>query len=121
MTALRPVHQQRGIRFDAERQLSVLEISADNGKTRFERSGMEMGSRSLYRFSINDTDPLSAIAEYEWEWEFGRGEWQTRTRTYTRVSSDESYFYLHAVAIAWEGDDEVFHKQWDRKFLRDRF
>ena len=121
MTALRPVHQQRGVRFDAERQLSVLEISADNGKTRFDRSGMEMGSTSLYRFSINDTDPLSAIAEYEWEWEFGRGEWQTRTRTYTRVSSDASHFYLHAVAIAWEGDNEVFHKQRDRKFLRDHF
>jgi hypothetical protein len=120
-TSLRPVSQKRDIRFDSEQDLNVLEITADNGKTRFEETGMEMGSTSLYRFSISESDPLSAIAEYDWEWEYGRGEWQTKTQTYTKITSDATYFYLHAVSVAWEGDNQIFHKQWDRKFKRDHF
>ena len=82
---------------------------------------MEMGSYNLSRFSINENDPLSAVAEYEWEWEYGRGDWQVQTHTYTRVSCDARYFYLQATATAREGDNEVFRKQWERKFERDHF
>jgi hypothetical protein len=120
-TVLRPVSQNREIRHDAEQNLNVLEIVADNGKTRFEETGMEMGSKSLYRFSIDESDPLSAIAEYDWEWEYGRGDWQTRTHTYTRITCDRRHFYLHAVSTAWECDQRIFRKQWDRKFKRDCF
>jgi len=120
-TELRPVSQNREISYNAELNLNLLEIVADNGKTRFEETGMEMGSKSLYRFSIGESDPLSAIAEYDWEWEYGRGDWQTRTHTYTRISCDSTHFFLHAVSTAWEGDQQVFRKQWDRKFKRDHF
>ena len=120
-TVLRPVSQNREIRHDAERNLHLLEIVADNGKTRFEETGMEMGSKSLYRFSIDESDPLSAIAEYDWEWEYGRGDWQTRTHTYTRITCDRAHFYLHAESTAWESEQRIFRKQWNRKFKRDYF
>jgi putative CocE/NonD family hydrolase len=120
-TVLRPVSQNREIRHDTEQNLDVLEIVADNGKTRFEETGMEMGSKSLHRFSIDESDPLSAIAEYDWEWEYGRGDWQTRTHTYTRITCDRTHFYLHAVSTAWESEQRIFQKQWDRKFKRDYF
>ena len=120
-TSLRPVSHKRDISFDDEQKLNILEIAADNGKTRFVETGMEMGSTSLYRFSINESDPLSAIAEYDWEWEYGRGDWQTKTHTYTKITSDADYFYLHAVSVAWESGNQVFHKQWDQKFKRDHF
>jgi putative CocE/NonD family hydrolase len=120
-TELRPVNQSREISYNAELDLSVLEIVADNGKIRFEETGMEMASKSLYRFSIGESDPLSAIAEYDWEWEYGRGDWQTRTRTYTRITCDSRHFFLHAVSTAWEGEQQVFRKQWDQKFERDHF
>jgi hypothetical protein len=120
-TVLRTVSQNRKIRYNAEKNLNVLEIAADNGKTRFEETGMEMGSKSIYRFSIGESDPLSAIAEYDWEWEYGRGDWQTKTHTYTRITCDGTHFFLHAVSTAWECDQRVFRKQWDRKFKRDYF
>jgi len=120
-TELRPVSQKRELSFDAKKNLQLLEIAADNGKTRFDETGMEMGSKSLYRFSIGEFDPLTAIAEYDWEWEFGRGNWQTKTHTYTKITSDADYFYLHAVSTAWEAGNQVFHKQWDQKFKRDHF
>jgi putative CocE/NonD family hydrolase len=120
-TVLRSVDQKREISYDAEQDLHRLEITADNGMTRFEETGMEMGSRSLSRFSIGDSDPLSAIAEYDWEWEYGRGDWRTRTHSFTRITCDQQNFYLHAVLTAWEGDRQIFNKQWDQKFKRDHF
>ncbi len=80
-----------------------------------------MGSKNLTRFSINESDPLSAMAEYEWEWEYGRGDWQTRTLTYTRITCDESHFILYAESSAWENGNKIFSKNWDQKFKRDHF
>jgi len=80
-----------------------------------------MGSTSLYRFSIGESDPLSAIAEYNQEWDYGRGGWQTLTNTYTKITCGATYFYLHAVSVACEGGNRIFRKQWDRKFKRDHF
>ncbi len=120
-TTLRPVKQSRNVSFDSQTNLSTTTIKADNGKTRFEQSGMEMGSTSSYRFSIAESDPLSAKAEYDWQWEYGRGDWQTKTHTYTKLTSDAEYFYLQATSEAWEGDEKIFRKEWDRKFKRDHF
>lgn len=120
-TTLREVDQKRRTYKDTDNGLNVMEIVADNGKKRFDDSGIEMGSTSLSRFSISDTDPLSAKAEYEWVWEYSREAWQTKTKTNTVITSDLKYFYLKAESIAWEGNVEVFRKQWDQKYLRDHF
>ena len=118
---IREFSQNRQSSFDKKQNLNIMEVKADNGKIRIKESGMEMGSKSVDRFSIGESDPLSATAEYEWEWEYGRGNWQTKTHTYTKITSDLNYFYLHAVLIAWEGGKQVFKKGWDQKFKRDHF
>ena len=118
---IREFNQNRQSSFDEKRGLNIMEIKADNGKIRIKESGMEMGSKSLHRFSISESDPLSACAEYEWEWEYGRGNWQTKTHTYTKITSDLNHFYLHAVLIAWEDNKQVFKKEWDEQFKRDHF
>jgi uncharacterized protein len=121
ITELRPIKQTRDVTHDDKSRTRTIEIRADNGKSRFERTGMEMGSSALTKFSINESDPLSAKAEYEWEWEYGRGDWATRTYTHTKVTSDAGFFFLDAEAVAWEGDTIVFEKRWSRKFERDHF
>jgi hypothetical protein len=118
---IREFNQNRQSSFDEKRNVNVMEIKADNGKIRIKESGMEMGSKSLHRFSISESDPLSACAEYEWEWEYGRGNWQTKTHTYTKITSDLNHFYLYAVLIAWEDNKQVFKKVWDEQFKRDHF
>ena len=101
--------------------MNILEIRADNGKTRFEHSQMEMGSSSLHRFSIDDANPSSAKAEYEWTWEYSRAGWSIVTKSTTTITCDQDYFYLNAESIAWEADTEVFRKLWDQKYTRDHF
>ena len=101
--------------------MNVLEIYADNGKIRFDESGMEMASVNLQRYSILEGDPLTAIAEYEWDWEYSRKSWNIKTKTFTKVSCDRDYFYLDAESIAWESNEQVFSKIWQKKFRRDHF
>lgn len=121
-TQLREVQQRREVRVDNVTGLHVFEISADNGKIRFEGNGIEMASTSLQRYSIHPDDPLSAKAEYEWEWDYSRADvWQTKTFTRTEMTCDESYFYLKASASAWEQGERIFSKDWDEKYLRDHF
>ena len=120
-TTMREFRHNRKFSFDTKQNLNVLEIKADNGKMKIKENGIEIGSKSLYRFSIGESDPLSAIAEYEWEWEYGRDNWQTKTHTYTRITSDLNHFYLYAVLIAWENNKQVLKKVWDEQFKRDHF
>ncbi len=120
-TQLREVEQRRSLTKDEKTGVSILEIYADNGKTRFNQSGMEMASINIQRYSILEGDPLSAIAEYEWEWEYNRLNWQIKTKTVTKVSCDKDYFYLDAKSVAWESGAEVFSKKWYNKYRRDHF
>ena len=82
---------------------------------------MEMGLTSLSRYSIEYTDSPSAKAEHEWVWEYSREDWQAKTKTNTFIIGDLKNFYLKAESIAWEGEVEVFRKQWDKKYLRGHF
>ena len=120
-TQLRPVDLRRNLQTDEADGRQVLRIEADNGKVRFERTAMEMGSRALSQFAIHSSDPLSASAEYEWEWEYGRDDWQVRTLTHTRITSDAEHFYLDAESTAWEGETLAFNKTWKKQFKRDHF
>ncbi len=121
-TILRKVKQERSVRIDPETGAHVFEIFADNGKLRFEHSQLEMGSNNLQRYSIKADDPLSAKAEYEWEWGYSRGsDWSVRTFTRTIMTCDLDYFFFKAESIAWENSEEIFRKNWDKKYHRDFF
>ncbi len=121
-TQIRDFNQQRTHRVDETAGVHVFEIKSDNGKTRFENSGLEMASTTLQRYSIQSDDPTAAKAEYEWEWEYGRtSKWHTKTFTRTILTCDETYFFLEAQSNAWENGKEVFSKQWNKKYPRDHF
>ncbi|MBX2881533.1 MAG: CocE/NonD family hydrolase [Granulosicoccus sp.] len=121
-TTLRESKQSRDITVDPESGNHVWEINADNGAIRFEDSQLEMSSKNLQRYTIHPNDPLSACAEYEWEWEYRRGaEWVTKTWTRTEITCDQKHFYLKAESIAWEHDQIIFSKTWNKKYVRDYF
>ncbi len=113
---------QRTTRVDEESGFHVFEIIADNGKTKFDGNGIEMGSTSIQRCSIHPDNPRSATAEYEWVWEYSRGsEWKTKTFTQTVMTCDEHNFYVKAQAIAWEQEEKVFESVWEKTYPRDHF
>jgi len=86
---------------------------------RIERLGLELGTHYESDYRIEDADPLSAIAQLRNTQTMSRSEWQVRVETQLQVSSTASSFLLRASLRAWEGADEVCHREWDRSIPRD--
>lgn len=80
---------------------------------------MDLGHTVERRFTIGETDPLSARAEVTEKLLMRRAEWNVRIEAMTRVSADAEAFRVEARLRAIEGDEEVFQREWDERIPRD--
>jgi predicted acyl esterase len=86
---------------------------------RIDRIGLELGTDGKTRFHIDEHDPLSAVAELSRIQTMSRDEWQIRTETQMRLSCTRDAFSLQGSLRAWEGENEVCHRDWHRSIARD--
>jgi uncharacterized protein len=86
---------------------------------RIDRIGLELGTESKSQFRVEEDDPLSAVAELRRTWTMSRDAWQIRIETQMRLSCTRDAFQLQGSLRAWEGANEVCHRQWDRSIARD--
>jgi uncharacterized protein len=89
------------------------------GVVRIDRIGLELGTEGTFAFDLKDDDPLSATAEMRRTQTIARGDWQVRIETQMRLSCTRDMFLLRASLRAWEGVNEVCHRDWDRSIPRD--
>ncbi len=82
---------------------------------------MDLGHTVERKFSIGESDPLSARAEVSERLLMRRGEWSIRVRVVTTLTADTDQFRLQARLSAREGDnpDDVFAQEWDEYIPRD--
>jgi uncharacterized protein len=86
---------------------------------RIDRIGLELGTESKSQFHVEEDDPLSAVAELRRTQTMSRDAWQIRIETRMRLSCTRNAFLLQASLRAWEGPNEVCHRDWDRSIPRD--
>jgi len=86
---------------------------------RIERIGLELGTESKFRYHIEENDPLSAVAELRRTQTMSRDAWQVRVETQMRLSCTRNDFLLQGSLGAWDGANEVCHREWDRSVPRD--
>jgi putative CocE/NonD family hydrolase len=86
---------------------------------RIERIGLELGSEMKCRLHIDADDPLSAVAEQRQTRTMAREPWQIRLETQMRLSCTRTSFLLRGSLRAWEGENEVCHREWDFSIARD--
>jgi predicted acyl esterase len=84
-----------------------------------DRLGLELGTVYGSQFHVEESDPLSAVAELRNIQTLSRNEWQVRIETRLRLSSTADAFLLQGSLRAWEGANEVCHRDWDRSIPRD--
>jgi putative CocE/NonD family hydrolase len=89
------------------------------GVVRIDRIGLELSTEGKFMFDIRDDDPLSAVAEMRRTETIARRPWQVRIETQMRLSCTRDMFLLRATLRAWEGTDEVCHREWDDCIRRD--
>jgi putative CocE/NonD family hydrolase len=113
------------IHYDPATGESVRAFEADvteNGEpalTRVEATGMEYGDALMVRFSIKDSDPLSAQAEIRHHARFRRPGWSVGTRVAARMTADETTFRIETDVEGFEGDERVFEKRFRSEVPRD--
>jgi uncharacterized protein len=86
---------------------------------RIDRIGLELGTESKSQFRVEEDEPLSAVAELRRTWTMSREAWQIRIETQMRLSCNRDVFPLQGSLRAWEGMNEVCHREWDRSIPRD--
>ena len=91
----------------------------DMGIERIERIGLELGTEYASRFHVEEDDPLTAVAELRQTRTMARQAWQIRIDTSLRLSCTRDAFLLRGSLRAFEGADEICHREWDRTIARD--
>lgn len=119
MTVLRPARDSRAWTRDITTGETVLTLDSDEGLTRFDNHGLEVGSRRRAIYRIGDSDPQSASLDIAFRLEVGRGDWRVRTETRTVMRSTPTEFLLDATLDAWEGTVRVCARNWSTRIPRD--
>lgn len=118
-TELRAPKFERRIIEDAAKGTYRIEILDDHGSYRIEEHGHERGSVTREVYEIHPDAPLSAKALCHWTQSLGRESWRIRTEAKIKQWADEENFYIDAELEAFEGEQQVFHRKWNRKVKRD--
>ncbi len=109
---LHPGSWSRETVFDPATGRQTLTIRDDTGDT-VEPHGLTHGETVEEVWQITPDDPLSASAAIRWEQRLSRGDWRVRTLVETRMTATEADLRLQARLTAWEGDAQVFQRDWD--------
>jgi hypothetical protein len=81
--------------------------------------GLEIGNAWHWEQELTKSDPLSAAIAMRRTCIAARGSWRTRVETTMRMSGTREAFRLEASLAAFEGEDEVCRRTWDRTIPRD--
>jgi uncharacterized protein len=86
---------------------------------RIDRIDLESGTQDKTEYHVEENDPLSAVAELRHTQTLSRNEWQIRIETQLKLSSTSDAFRLEGGLRAFEGENEVCRRDWDRSVPRD--
>ncbi len=116
---IRPESHHRTASVDPETGRCLIDDFADDGAQRLLPSGIEFDAISRNQYAISEGDPLSATTQCDYKIHVGRGEWRTRVETVSKMWSDAEMFYVTNELTAFEGENQVFHKEWNFSVPRD--
>lgn len=96
----------------------IQRIHGDDGLTEDQETGLITSACVDELFSIDPSDPGSAVATFEWARTLGRGEWQTRSETKVRMAGEADAYVFDVSLTCFEGDAQVFTKSWSARVPR---
>jgi hypothetical protein len=109
---MRPGAWSRQTQTDPATGRQTLIIRDDTGDIQ-EPHGLTHGEAMEEVWEITPDDPLSARATTRWEQRLSRGHWSVRTLVETEMTGTETDLQMKARLTAWEGDSQVFQREWD--------
>jgi hypothetical protein len=118
-TVLGPSHSVRRVERDLIGGTVTMVVEENGGAVRIDSHGLITEESQSERWTIHPDDPAQARAEITWRQKLGRGDWSVRTEARSTMTADVESLHMKASLTAWEGDQEVFVRNWDEKVPRD--
>lgn len=111
---------ERLICTDVVKKETMLQVDPAYGGTRVYPDGLHFDEDSVERYWITWDDPLSARTESEWKIGLARPDmdWQARLESTTRITCDAENFYTESTVVCYEGDEELFSREWTKTIPR---
>jgi len=118
---LRPESFLREIERDEANGITRLHVESDTGMVSLTELDWEHGSVSRQFYEITDGEPNSNKEHLHWTMRFRRldAALDVRTETHSTLQSTSTEFHFSASLEAFEGEDRVYFREWERKFPRD--
>jgi len=115
-----PEISRRWVERDLAQGISRYNVIVDTGEVEIAAAeGLIARERREEVYMMEPDGPLSAISECRWLMTRRRGDWSVRTTSRTTLAADATHFHIIAGLRAFEGETEVFARDWSDKIARD--
>jgi putative CocE/NonD family hydrolase len=93
---------------------------SDYGTKLFEAHGWTTSVKTDYQFHIHPDDPTSACVDLAATETYGReGQLDARIEASQKMTCDETHFFIEASLDVFDGDEQLYSRQWNKRIARD--
>ena len=109
-----------GIKADTNTGIQSFIYRADSGTKRFDRHGWTTSVKADYQYHIHPDDPTSACVDLRATETYGReGQLDARIEAHQKMTCDETHFIIEAKLDVFDGEKEIYSRQWNKRIARD--
>jgi hypothetical protein len=109
-----------GIKADTNTGIQSFIYRADSGTKRFDRHGWTTSVKADYQYHIHPDDPTSACVDLRATETYGReGQLDARIEAHQKMTCDETHFIIEAKLDVFDGEKEIYSREWNKRIARD--
>jgi predicted acyl esterase len=116
---IRPTRVTRTVARDAETGRVTVTVVRDEGATRIEETDITTDSVKIFRHTVQDDSPDSAVTEIDDTIKFSRGAWAPEIHGRIRLSATGDEFLILTDLDVYESGQRVFCRSWSHRIRRD--
>jgi putative CocE/NonD family hydrolase len=116
---LRPKSNRRTVERNVTNGETITRVLDDAGEHCILPHRLTTSETASEVYRIKPDDPLSAHAKIHWTQTLSRDNWQVRIETHTEMWANTESFFIRAHLEAFDGNQQVFSRHWDRQIARD--
>jgi putative CocE/NonD family hydrolase len=109
-----------GFKIDKITGIQSFIFQSDSGTTRYDRHGWTTSVKTDYQYHIHPDHPTSACVDLSATETYGReGQLDARIEAHQKMTCDQTHFIIEAELNVFDGDTQVYSRQWEKRIARD--
>lgn len=113
-TTIEPTSSVRHRAFNAATRVLETVVEENSGTTSLDEQGLALGHAFTRRYTIRVDDPTSASCAANAHWTMARGEWSVRIDISSKVTADRGHFTVVTTVDAFENEQNLFSRAFNR-------